>query len=93
MAKLMPEQIELRLAALHDWTLSADQSALVRDFTFPDFAAALIFVNRIADLAEQSNHHPDIDIRYNRVRLSLTSHDSGGITTRDFNLATKISAL
>ncbi len=70
------------------------RTALVRDFAFPDFAAAMRFVNPVAgSLAEAANHHPDIDIRYNRVRLALTSHDSGGITARDLNLATQISAL
>jgi len=60
---------------------------LVRTFTFQDFVGALRFVNRVADLAEAASHHPDIDIRYNRVRLALTTHDAGGLTGKDFELA------
>jgi 4a-hydroxytetrahydrobiopterin dehydratase len=53
----------------------------------------MAFVNRIAELAEQANHHPDIDIRYNRVRLALVTHDAGGITEKDFDLAAKAQNL
>ncbi len=60
---------------------------------FPDFAAALAFVNRVGTAAEQAGHHPDIDIRYNRVRLALVSHDAGGLTEKDFALAATIDAL
>jgi 4a-hydroxytetrahydrobiopterin dehydratase len=59
----------------------------MRTFQFQDFVAALRFVNRVADLAERAGHHPDIDIRYNRVRLGLTTHDAGGLTGKDFELA------
>jgi len=70
---------------LPDWKLEDGQ--LVRSWTFKDFAAAMVFVNQVAQLAEQANHHPDIDIRYNRVRLALVSHDAGGITSRDAEMA------
>ena len=65
----------------------------MREWTFPDFAAAMVFVSRVAELAEAANHHPDIEIRYNRVKLLLTSHDSGGLTKRDFRLAGQIDQI
>ncbi len=73
------------LNALPAWRIEAGE--LVRTFQFEDFKAALVFVNRIGGLAEEAGHHPDIDIRYNRVRLSLVTHDAGGLTAKDFNLA------
>jgi len=64
-----------------------------REFKFADFVGAMEFVNRIAAAAEQANHHPDITIHYNQVTLSLWSHDSGGVTKRDLNMAAAINAL
>jgi 4a-hydroxytetrahydrobiopterin dehydratase len=66
---------------------------LVRSFTFSDFGEAMSFVNSVADLAEKAGHHPDIDIRYNKVSLSLSSHDAGGITEKDFSLARQIDEI
>jgi 4a-hydroxytetrahydrobiopterin dehydratase len=60
---------------------------LTRTFSFKDFSAALAFVNKVGEQAEKANHHPDIDIRYNRVRLSLVTHSAGGLTAKDFDLA------
>jgi len=74
-----------RLASLTNWQIESGE--LVRTFTFSDFRAALVFVNHVGDLAETAGHHPDIDIRYNRVRLSLVTHDAGGLTEKDFALA------
>lgn len=91
MPKLNAAQISAHLPEIPEWELSGD--TLVRETAFPDFAAAMRFVNQVAKVAEAADHHPDIDIRYTRVRLSLTSHDSGGITQRDLKLAAKISAL
>ncbi|HEY0161243.1 MAG TPA: 4a-hydroxytetrahydrobiopterin dehydratase [Edaphobacter sp.] len=71
-----------------NWKL--EDGKLVRDWTFKDFVQAMEFVNRIAGVAETANHHPDIDIRYNRVRLALVSHDAGGITQRDARMAARI---
>jgi 4a-hydroxytetrahydrobiopterin dehydratase len=70
---------------LRDWRTSG--TSLERTFEFPDFQAALGFVNAVGEKAEMIGHHPDIDIRYNKVKLSLTSHDAGGITRRDLVLA------
>lgn len=89
MAVLTEAQIQTMLKENPEWHLESGK--LVRDWTFPDFASAMAFVNRVAQLAESANHHPDIDIRYNKVRLSLTSHDTGGITDRDARMAATIS--
>jgi 4a-hydroxytetrahydrobiopterin dehydratase len=63
-----------------------------RTYRFRDFREALAFVNRVGDLAERAGHHPDIDIRYNVVTLALTTHDAGGLTAKDFELARSIDA-
>ncbi|MBC8138839.1 MAG: 4a-hydroxytetrahydrobiopterin dehydratase, partial [Fibrella sp.] len=64
-----------------------------RTFSFADFVAAMRFVNSVADAAEEANHHPDIDIRYDKVTLGLVTHDAGGITKNDFALAGKADTL
>jgi 4a-hydroxytetrahydrobiopterin dehydratase len=87
---LTAAEVEDVLRARPMWRLQ--QGKLVRELTFKDFVAAMTFVNRVAELAESANHHPDIDIRYNRVLLGLVSHDAGGITARDAALAGEIDA-
>ena len=67
--------------------------ALVREFVFADFAGAMAFVNRVAQVAEELNHHPDITIRWNKVTLTLSTHTSSGLTGRDFQLAEALDAL
>jgi 4a-hydroxytetrahydrobiopterin dehydratase len=68
--------------------------ALVRDDKFKDFAEAMAFVNRVADLAEEVNHHPDILVHgWNQVRLTLTTHSAGGLTDNDHDMARRIDAL
>jgi len=94
MNKLSTDEITTRLDALPDWTRSGD--ALQRTFGFADFLEAMAFVNRIADLAEQKQHHPDIMIRYNKVTLTLITHDAGdtgGLTGKDFEFATETNGL
>jgi 4a-hydroxytetrahydrobiopterin dehydratase len=88
MHKLNDHQLDQALAALPGWKL--EDGTLIRDYTLADFAAAMAFVNRIAGLAEAAGHHPDIDIRYNRVRLALVTHDAGGITANDTKMAATI---
>ena len=73
-----------------DW--QGDQTAITRTFTFPDFAAAMRFVNQLADHAERVDHHPDIDIRYHRVVVRLTSHDTGRVTQRDLRFARTVNS-
>jgi 4a-hydroxytetrahydrobiopterin dehydratase len=63
-----------------------------RTYRFGDFREALAFVNRVGELAERAGHHPDIDIRYNTVTLALTTHDAGGLSAKDFELARAIDA-
>lgn len=65
-------------------------SEIRRTYRFTDFREALAFVNRVGELAERAGHHPDIDIRYNAVTLALTTHDAGGLSARDFDLARAI---
>ena len=79
------EEAQSRLDSLPGWKI--EEGMLVKTFKFKDFLSALHFVNRVGELAEAAGHHPDIDIRYNRVRLSLMTHDAGGLTEKDFNLA------
>ena len=88
---LSRDDVRERLKLLPDW--KEDQNEIVREAEFPDFVAAMDFVNAVAGKAEAAGHHPDIDIRYNRVRLALVSHDAGGLTQRDFDLAESIEAL
>ncbi len=90
MAKLTDAEIEIAMRDLPDWQI--EDGKLVRDYTFADFVAAMEFVTKVAAVAESANHHPDIDIRYNQVRLGLISHDSGGLTRRDVKLAARIDA-
>ena len=91
MAEMTPEQIKAARPAVKDWK---KQSAEIRrTFEFKDFAQAMEFVNRVAGAAEAANHHPDIDIRWNKVTLALATHSEGGLTQNDFDLAKKIDGL
>ena len=85
--------VELKQAVegLTGWSVRGN--AIERVFEFPNFVEAMGFVNRIAEAAEAVNHHPDITINYNKVTLSLTSHDSGGVTQRDVRMAGKINEI
>ena len=85
---LTQPQIDEFLRNNPEWAL--EEGMLVRFWTFANFVEAMAFVNRVAQLAEQANHHPDIDIRYNRVKLALVSHDAGGITARDAAMASQL---
>jgi 4a-hydroxytetrahydrobiopterin dehydratase len=88
--KLSEKQLHDLLTELPEWAL--EDGKLVRDWTLPTFVEAMAFVNRVAGIAEEAQHHPDIDIRYNLVRLALVSHDAGGITARDARMAHQLSA-
>ena len=81
-------EIEKALKTLPKWKL--EDGKLVREWTFKDFVQAMKFVNQVAVMAEVAGHHPDIDVRYNRVVLGLVSHDAGGITERDVAMASQI---
>jgi 4a-hydroxytetrahydrobiopterin dehydratase len=88
--KLDEAAVARELAVLAGWRRDGD--AIVHTWRFADFKAAMIFVNGVAALAEKANHHPDIALHYNEVTLRLWSHDAGGLTARDFNLARAIDA-
>jgi 4a-hydroxytetrahydrobiopterin dehydratase len=90
MALLSETEIEEHLSRVPGWERRGAQ--LTRTWTFADFKAAMAFVNRVAVLADAADHHPDIDIRYSRVTLVLSTHDAGGLTARDFALAETIGA-
>jgi 4a-hydroxytetrahydrobiopterin dehydratase len=85
MPALTAKQINLHLKAIPNWSKRAQ--TILRTFKFEGFLNSIDFVNRIARKAQKSNHHPDIDIRFNQVKLKLTTHDEGGITKKDFSLA------
>lgn len=85
---LSETEIASRIAAVPKWKEQGKE--IVRTFEFRDFRAALGFVNKVGELAEKAGHHPDIDIRYNKVRLALTTHDAGGLSAKDFDLAAEI---
>jgi len=89
MQKLNDTELKEAIAKLPGWRLA--EGKLLRDFAFADFKAAMVFVNRIAEVAESVGHHPDIDIRYNKVRLGLVTHDAGGITAKDAEMAGRLS--
>ena len=81
------------LADLTHWTLRDDGLAIVRNFTFADFSQAFAFMTRVALLAETHDHHPEWSNVYNRVEITLTTHDAGGLTDKDTDLAGKIDRL
>lgn len=85
MPALAEKDVRSRLVSIPDWQIESGE--LVRTFLFKDFRASLAFVNKVGDVAEKAGHHPDIDIRYNKVRLALVTHDAGGITEKDLDLA------
>lgn len=80
-----------RVAKLNGW--ERDGVEIRKTYTLKDFAEALVFVNQVGGLAEERNHHPDIDIRWNKVTLALSTHSEGGLTVNDFDLAETIEAL
>ena len=83
--KLSEEEINRHLANLPGWTREGE--SLSKTYKFKDFSHALGFVNQVAEAAEAADHHPDILIRYSKVTLTLTTHDSGGLTRNDVDLA------
>ena len=85
------DQIKDELHNLGGWEREGD--ALVREFEFANFVGSVDFVNRIAPVAEEMNHHPDLSISWNKVKVSLSTHSEGGITENDFKLATKIDSV
>lgn len=91
MPKLTPIQIKQSLKRIPRWRKAG--RVIRRTYEFKDFVAAMKFVNAAARAAEKAWHHPDIDIRWNKVTLALTTHDQGGLTEKDFELAARFDAL
>lgn len=91
MPKLTPAQIKAALPALPQWRRKA--AVIIRTYEFADFIIAMKFVNAVARAAEKAWHHPDIDVRWNRVTLALSTHDSGGLTEKDFALAAQFDRI
>ena len=85
---LSKDEVEQRLKSLDGW--KRDDDEIEKKYEFADFAQAMAFVNRVAQAAEAMDHHPDIEISYNKVEMSLSTHSEGGITQKDFDLAAKI---
>ena len=87
------DEIESRLEALPQWARDNASGGIVRNLEFPTFADGIAFVNRVATVADEHDHHPDIDIRYRRLKIVLVSHDVGGLSKRDFKMASLIDGL
>ena len=87
-ARLSNAQVQEELLKIPGWELK--EGEITRLYKLPDFKAALAFVNRVGELAEAADHHPDIDIRYSKVRLTLSTHSAGGLTSKDFSLAAQL---
>ncbi len=91
MAKLSNEEIAAALAALPGWSRAGD--TLTKTYSFTTFPDGIHFVDRVALVAEELGHHPDITINYSRITLALSTHDEGGVTQKDVTLAGRIEAL
>ncbi|MEH2177381.1 4a-hydroxytetrahydrobiopterin dehydratase [Nostoc sp.] len=92
MAQLLTEaEIQEQAKVLSDWTIQDSKLQITR--TFKDFIEAIEFVNKLVEPAESAGHHPDIEISYNKVKITLTTHDAGGLTQPDFDVARVISQI
>ena len=89
MVRLSEDQLSTALRQLSGWERDGDE--IVRTIRFPEFMDGIRFIGRVADLAEAADHHPDIDIRYRNVRFALSTHDEGGLTEKDLQLAKQIN--
>jgi 4a-hydroxytetrahydrobiopterin dehydratase len=88
---LEPREVKKKLSSYPDWEVG--ETGISKRFIFPSFLDALEFVNKVGTKSEKLGHHPDIDIRFKKVRISLTSHEEGGITEKDIKLARIIDDL
>jgi len=90
MAKLAPEQISEKLRGLAGWEHKGE--TIAKRYKFKEFMDGIRFINRIAEIAESMDHHPDITINYTRITFTCSTHDQGGITEKDFKLASEIES-
>jgi len=93
MPKLSPDERAAALAGLPNWRALPDRDAIVRELKFADFSATWAFMSRIALLAEKMDHHPEWSNVYNRVSIVLSTHDAGGVSQRDIDMAGAIDAM
>lgn len=91
--KLTLQQINEELKGLNEWEFSYSDNSIVKKFQFNDFKESMKFVNKVAELAEENEHHPDILINYSIVKIILTTHSEDGITNKDIKLAKEINSL
>jgi 4a-hydroxytetrahydrobiopterin dehydratase len=91
--RLTDAERDAALAGLRDWRLRDDGLAILRDFRFADFSEAFAFMTRVALYAEKADHHPEWSNVYNRLHVTLTTHDAGGLSQRDVKMAEAIDAL
>jgi 4a-hydroxytetrahydrobiopterin dehydratase len=92
-ARLTDAERDAALASLPDWSLRGDGLAISRDFRFADFSEAFAFMTRVALYAEKADHHPEWANVYNRVQVTLTTHDAGGLSERDMKMARAIEVM
>ena len=92
-SKLTPAAIRAGLKALPSWEFDPDEHAIHRKFVFDDFDAAMLFINKVADIAREMDHHPELHNVYSEVALLMTTHDAGGVTERDLRFARAVDAL
>ena len=92
-APLSKDEATVLLAQLKGWQLSDDAKEIEKSWKFPDFAQALAFVNKVGAIAEEENHHPEIEFTWGKVEIELSTHSIGGLSENDFILAAKIDAL
>lgn len=90
---LSPTEIEELLQSVGPWTLADDRRAISREFKFPDFHRCMAFVNAVAYVAHQEDHHPDMEVGYNRCQLRYSTHDVGGLSRNDFICAGRVDGL
>ncbi len=92
-APLTREDAQAILEYVPGWTLDAEGKKITREFSFKDFTEAMIFVNHVAAIAEKEQHHPDIHIWWNKVKLELSTHAISGLSTNDFVIAARVNIL
>jgi 4a-hydroxytetrahydrobiopterin dehydratase len=89
--KLQKAEIKSKLSALPGWELDDDE--IQKKYKFEDFKSALAIANKVGDLAEAADHHPDMEVGWGKVKIELSTHSEGGVTEKDFALATQIEGL
>jgi 4a-hydroxytetrahydrobiopterin dehydratase len=92
-APIVPADAKALLERLEGWTLANDALSITKSYTFPDFKATMVFVNKVAGVAEQEGHHPDLAVSYGSVKVELSTHAIKGLSINDFILAAKIDAI